>query len=104
MLRAERVRAEFYDIRRRGIKTIREVGLHTAGGGIHPLPHSVGDKFSHGYLDGEREVGGFRGKGTLLGLFSKHISTHTYTHTKRTHTPRIVLYVDKYSITATQTF
>ena len=104
MLRAERVRAEFYEFRRQGFITICGVGLCTAGGGIHPPPHTVGGKFSHAYLDGEREVGGLRGKGTLLGLFSKHIDTHTYTHTKRRHTHRTVLYVDKYSITATQTF
>ena len=104
MLRAERVRAEFYDIRRRGIKTICGVGLRTAGGGIHPLPHSVGGKFSHGYPVREKEVGGLRGKGTRLGFYFLMCETHTYTHTKRRHIPRTVLYVDKYLITATQTF
>lgn len=84
MLRAERVRAEFYDIRRRGIKTICGVGLRTAGGGIHPLPHSVGGKFSHGYLGERIEVGGFRGEGDRVDNLSSALRhTHSHTHNNK---------------------
>ena len=82
MLRAERVRAEFYDIRRRGIKTISVVGLRTADGEIHSSLHTVGGKFSHGYLGRMIEVGGLRGEGDCLDNL-RHPTIHTHTHTHK---------------------
>ena len=84
MLRAERVRAEFYDIRRGGIITIRGIGLDTADGEIHPSLHSVGGKFSHGYLGERIEVGGFRGEGDRVDNLSSALRhTHSHTHNNK---------------------
>ena len=82
MLRAERVRAKFYDIRRGSIITIRGIGLDTADGEIHPSLHSVGGKFSHGYLGERIEVGGLRGEGDRVDNLG-YLSIHTHTHTHK---------------------
>ena len=78
------MRAEFYDIRRSSIITIRGIGSRTADERPLMLSTWVGGKFSHGYLGERIEVGGFRGEGDRVDNLSSALRhTHSHTHNNK---------------------